>query len=967
MEITKAIHDLPSQLQPVVAQYWVDFQQALEDKQLVLKVDSFFLSTVAKVWACSDFVATTCIHYPEMVQDLLASGGLEKHVSPSDFRQQYDALGSEFCHDEILFAKQLRLFRNQQMLRIAWRDLSGLSSLHDTSGELSHLADFCLERGLAILSRIMYEKFGYPLDKKGQVQQLLIAALGKLGGSDLNFSSDIDLIFIYPTQGETQNGPRSLTHDVFFTRLAQGLVRLLSECNQDGFVFRVDMRLRPFGEMGPLVHSYCSVENYYQEQGRDWERYALLKARLISQDGAFKKKVETLFKRFVYRRYLDYGIIDALRDLKKMMDNERRRKRLKNNVKRGSGGIREIEFIIQSLQLVRGGKETLLQTNDFYQAIDLLSQSQYLTQVLASQLRDSYTFFRILENRLQMLEDKQTQQLPTSDRQQQQILLSMGYGAWDEFVVVIQEKSQPVENYYTVLGSSPIAIEGGKDSTTGQDDDVSYYQNIWLKKIDASVAQRFLARQGVVNEMEFIHLLEQFSLSYGLTKMSSRARKRLDRLMPVIISKLTSEDNGTICLARMIPILEAISRRSAYLALLLENPGAIDYLVELCSQSSWLAKEISRYPILLDELLDRRIAAVMTFDELEQELRQLLLLVPEDDLEHQMEVLRQFKHSLLLRTANFSLSSAKNNQLVSRQLSDIGAVIVAEVVKLAWKNLVQRHGYPVSEDNPGGQMKFAVLAYGSFGAYDLSYLSDLDLVFLHDAQTDPMTNGRRPLSHQQFYLKLAQKVIHLLSTRTLSGTLYDLDLRLRPSGSAGLLVSSFSAFAEYQMEHAWIWEHQALTKGRFITGDGAIKEQFHQLRKQALCRPREEKDLKNQIIDMRSKMRQNAQKVPGEKFDVKLSPGGLTDIEFMVQYWILRWAKEYPEFIANYEMGKILALIAGSGIVPEPCVRGLLSAHQKYKDLIHQAALQEQPAIFEASEFAEHSDVVMDVWNRVFL
>ncbi len=970
MRFLQSVQHLPYSLHSPVLQYEENFLHAVKEKQLSFAACEFFNETAPRVWACSDYAATTCIRYPELLLDLLDAGSLEKTFRDGDFQESFERLVSHPIsdsfsgEDEAIFAKQLRLFRHQQMIRIAWRDISQLASFSETSQDLTYLADFCLTRGLAQLSQGMYQTFGYPLDEQGQVQQLLIVALGKLGGEDLNFSSDIDLLFIYPAQGETQNGARAISHQVFFTRLAQRLIKLLNDTTSDGFVFRVDMRLRPFGEMGSLVHSYAAIENYYQEQGRDWERYALLKARCISQDMMFKEKVTTLLNRFVYRRYLDYGIIDALRDLKKMMENERRRKRLKHNIKRGAGGIREMEFIIQSLQLVRGGKETRLQTSSFFCAIERLKKKNYLSWDVAKNIRNHYAYLRVLENRLQMLDDRQTQELPKDEEMQIKLGFSMGELNWDAVQNAVWDSMKYVEDYLAHLSQVPThatqVIESSEDK-----DNMTSYQNIWFKKIDDAVAERFLTRQGLSNGTDFMACLTQFSERYILTKMSSRARKRLDDLMPMLIGRLAKEPQGSVYLHRVIPILEAISRRSAYLALLLENPNVIDYLIVLCSKSSWLAKEISRYPILLDELLDRRVQGPTTIAALEQELRQLLLLVPEDDLEHQMETLRQFKHSLQLRIANASLVLPQEEQAVSYQLTQVAEVIVAEVMKLAWKSMVASHGYPVSEQNPSGNMQFAVIAYGSFGAYDLSYLSDLDLVFIHNGQMDAMTQGNSAISHQQFYLKIAQKILHLLSTRTLSGTLYELDIRLRPSGSAGLLVSSFSAFAEYQKERAWIWEHQALSKGRFVGGCLEIKTQFSQLREQVLCCQRDKNNLINQIVDMRSKMSQNASPVPSGEFDIKSSPGGLTDLEFMVQYWALLWAEEYPELIANYEVGKIFPLLGRLGIISEKEALDLLGAYKAYKDGIHLAALQEQSTLVEADRFALHCRAVVEMWNSV--
>ena len=911
-----------------------------------------FTETCAKVWACSDFAKKLCEQKPWLLQQLFSSGHVNTVLNAAELDAHLIKLLAE-CTTQNDFYRVLREVRNQQLLRITWRDLSGWCNVQETLDELSTVADLLVQHTVQFLTEQLEKEYGQPCSNQNEVQTLVILALGKLGGRELNFSSDIDLLFCYPKQGKT-NGAHSIENQQFFTQLGQQVIAALNEITVDGFVYRVDMRLRPFGESGALVQSFSALEIYYQEQGRDWERYALLKARPITGTAAQRNQVMALVNRFVYRRYVDFGIIETLRELKKLMDAEARRSRLKDNLKRGSGGIREVEFIIQSLQLIRGGKEPLLQTGQWRLACERLVDTRHLQKEEAAILVAAYDFLRTAENRLQMIDDLQSQNLPTLTLAQEKLAKAMNQRSWEEFVSELNQHRKNV----TILFSN---LEATENRESEQVDEVPYLQ-LWQAK---EFADTSLAPWGeLAAREEFFMVLQQFKQSYALRKISPKAKERLQKVMPRILAMVLEAECPVQTLQRLLSVLEVISRRSVYLALLKENPNVLVAMVKLCSASQWLTQQLARYPILLDELLDSRmLTQQFSKEDLHQELRRCLLLIPEQELEQTMEALRQFKHSHTLRLCSQQIIANQDPESLGRQLSNLAEIILEQVLLIGWKQLAMSHGAPGAVPSE----QFAIIAYGSLGAGELTYQSDLDLVFVYEGDGQQQTTGDKPITFTEFFSKLGQRIAYLLTTRTHSGVLYDIDNRLRPSGSAGLLVTRFAAYGDYQMKEAWTWEHQALVKARLIFGSSSLLAQFSQIRVDALCLTREEKKLQNQIVSMRDKMLQQQRGERKKIFNVKNWPGGITDIEFMVHYWILLYGRRVLALEEGWETRNLLFALADQELIDKESASILLEALHSYRQFQFQQALEQSRFSEPPLELTAHLEKVRSLWQQVFV
>ncbi len=626
-------------------------------------------------------------------------------------------------------------------------------------------------------------------------------------------SSDIDLIFAFPGKGETRGGRRALDNQQFFIRLGQKLIQALDQITADGFVFRVDMRLRPYGQSGALALSFAALETYYQDQGRDWERYAMVKARVVAGDQRAGQVLMDTLRPFVYRKYVDFSAFESLRSMKAMISREVRRKGLENNIKLGSGGIREIEFVVQAFQLIRGGRDRELQQRELQIILKELEALELLPSPVVGELRDAYVFLRNLEHALQGLEDKQTQVLPEDALSQARVARIMGYDDWSACQQALSDHRQRVATHF----SNIIATEDSEqDSASGVED--GWYE-LWLAEMDEPTALSWLAEQGFENPETSFKKLTDLRTSRTVQTLQTQGRRRLNQFMPLLLSALTEVDNASETLDRTLQLVEAILRRTAYMVLLLENPGALTQLVRLCSDSPWIASLLAESPLLLDELLNAEsLYTPPAKAELQDDLRQQMLRIPFEDLEEQMESLRYFKKAHVLRVAASEIKGTLPLMKVSDYLTWIAEVVLDHVVDVAFANLVSRHGYPRRADGSACDTDFAIIGYGKLGGIELGYTSDLDLVFVHQADPQLATDGDKPIDNAVFYTRLGQRIVHILSTQTPSGQLYEVDMRLRPSGNSGLLVSTRQSFEKYQLNDAWTWEHQALARARGVAG-----------------------------------------------------------------------------------------------------------------------------------------------------
>ena len=905
--------------------------------------------------AFSDFVRDNLAKYPSWWQTL--------HAQPPvpDEEQHYAQWLAERLakvQDENTLMRELRLFRREMMTRIAWMQTLAISRTEQTLAQLSELAETLIVAARDWLWHACCKEMGTPVNAAGEPQPLLILGMGKLGGKELNFSSDIDLIFTWPENGVTQGGRRELDNAQFFTRLGQRLIKVLDQPTIDGFVYRVDMRLRPFGDSGPLVLSFAALEDYYQEQGRDWERYAMVKARLMGDsEDRWSQELRQMLRPFIFRRYIDFSVIQSLRNMKAMIAREVRRRGLKDNIKLGAGGIREIEFIVQVFQLIRGGRERTLQLRSLLPTLKAIAELNLLSPLQVTQLHDAYLFLRRLENLLQSINDEQTQTLPTAELDRARLAWAMGFADWSLLYASLEQQMAAVRHIFDELI--------GDDATDGEDNrEAGEYATLWQDHLEEAELLPLIPHLDVEAGQKLLRVINDFRVDVDKRTIGPRGRQALDQLMPRLLAEVIPREDAVITLSRLTPLLLGVVTRTTYLELLTEYQGTLKHLIRLCAASPMVASQLARYPLLLDELLDPATLYQPTAtDAYRDELRQYLLRIPEEDEEQQLEALRQFKQVQHLRIAAADIVGTLPVMKVSDHLTWLAEAMIEAVVQQAWNMMVQRYGRPshLQRDDERG---FAVVGYGKLGGWELGYGSDLDLVFLHNCPADAVTQGERSIDGRQFYLRLAQRVLHLFSTRTSSGILYEVDARLRPSGAAGMLVSTFDAFDEYQRHDAWTWEHQALVRARIVYGDAALSERFNAIRHQILALPRDAEKLQTEVREMREKMRAHLGNKHKDRWDIKTDAGGITDIEFITQYLVLRYAEQDPELTRWSDNVRILALLARHGNMTEEEAQTLTKAYVTLRDALHHLALQALPGHVAEEAYATEKSQVSCSWQH---
>ncbi|PKM31942.1 MAG: bifunctional [glutamate--ammonia ligase]-adenylyl-L-tyrosine phosphorylase/[glutamate--ammonia-ligase] adenylyltransferase [Gammaproteobacteria bacterium HGW-Gammaproteobacteria-11] len=964
---------LPTAIDALVSHHQAQWRAAVGAQGLDSQLDQLdpgFLDSLPQVLAGSDFVAEQLRRDPQLAWRLHEDGMLWRSLDRGELLKRLDAALLEVDSEERL-AQVLRRFRQLHQVRIIWRDLTSLASTAETTRDLSDMADACLDLAYQWLYRRACESQGTPTGQSGALQHMVVLGMGKLGAQELNLSSDIDLIFAYPEAGETQGGRRSLSNQEFFIRVGQKLIKALDAITVDGFVFRVDMRLRPYGDSGALVFSFDALEQYYQSQGRDWERYAMIKARVVAGDQVAGAELLAMLKPFVYRRYLDFAAIEALRTLKQMIQREVQRKGLQDNVKLGSGGIREVEFIGQAFQLIHGGRDRGLQQRPILSVLDMLATNSYLPDEAVDELKGAYLFLRDTEHVLQAIDDRQTQMLPTDSQTQARVAFSMGFEDWSQFRSMLDTQRARVARHFAGVIADP-------DEEMSTDAPLhAEWIPVWEGALEPDQALAQFASAGFKQPDEAWRLLGGLLASGRVRAMQRQGRERLDVFMPRLLGMAAEQDNPDLALERVMPLVEAVARRSAYLLLLTENPGALRELLVLCSASPWIAEQITRYPVVLDELLNAgRLYRPPQTHELVDELRQQLMRIAEDDLEQQMEVLRYFKRAHVLRVAASEVAGSLPLMKVSDYLTWIAEAILQQVLLLAWREMTLRHGFPRRLDGSLCELDFVIVGYGKVGGIELGHASDLDLVFIHDADGQAETDGPRPIDGSRFYTRLGQRIIHMLTAQTTSGALYEVDMRLRPSGESGLLVSSLDAFGRYQREDAWTWEHQALVRARVLAGCKRLNHRFDDLRAEVLGRQRNEDELRQEVADMRQKMRENlgSKATQGglspsafleqESFDLKQDAGGIVDIEFMVQYAVLAWSCRYPELLRYTDNIRILDGLHEAGLIAGEQVQCLQEAYKAYRAAAHRLALQKQPGKVSGDQFHDFRHGVIRLWQQ---
>jgi glutamate-ammonia-ligase adenylyltransferase len=910
-----------------------------------------------RLLAASDFLAQSLSRDPRLLAELLASGDLGRALPRGEFARRAAALPADAAAGEALVQAQLRNWRRREYVRIAWRDLAGLADLSETLAELSAFADAAITTALAHARAGLVARYGEPRSASGEVQPLLVIGMGKLGGAELNFSSDVDLVLLFPEHGET-DGARAIANEEFFTRLGQALVRLLGTPTVEGFVLRVDLRLRPFGDSGPLVASFASFEDYLLRHGRDWERYAYVKARPITAAERYAEVDAAAVRPFVYRRYLDYGVFESLREMKALIEREVERRELADHVKLGPGGIRELEFIVQALQLTRGGRDSRLQTPSFRAALEQLGAARLLPPGAMQELGAAYAYLRRLENRLQMLGDAQTHQLPADPLTRERVALAMGAG---DFATLLAELDA---HRRTVSGHFRAVIFGASDADKNAVRiDLGRF---WDTQAETAALAESLARAGFGDSQEAARLLLELRASALVRRLDEPGRRRLQALLPPLLTDVAASSAQLPVLRRVLAIVEAIGQRSAYFALLRENAAARKRLVELCRHGDFLSAQIAAHPLLLDELIDERLLSeVPERAALARDLETRLAQLAEQDPEQQVEALRQFQRAALFRVAVADLTGALPLMRVSDRLTDIAELIIECALQFAWRQITAQFGIPQCGEG-GARRAVAICAvgYGKLGGMELGYSSDLDLVFLHDSHGEHQeTSGAKPIPNQLFFVRLAQRIVHLLTMHSAAGRLYEVDVRLRPSGKGGLLVTNIEAFAQYQCEEAWTWEHQALLHARAVAGASALRARFEAVRLDVLANHVRRATLKDEVRAMRERMRRELAKGDAEHFDIKQDAGGIADIEFLAQYWALKWAHDYPPVALFSDTIRQLESVASADLVPQASVDVLTGAYRLYRERTHHLSLAGLAPLVAAPEFATTRQAVTALWD----
>jgi len=951
MNATRPSETIPVLLRPVVAKA----RERIDEHQhlaAALGADAKVSAELDRVLACSEYAADVIARYPQALIDIIADARVHRPLELSEYESLFLSSGTA-DDNETAFLRRLRLFRHRELLRIIFRDLAGWSDCEETLAEISALADTCIRAAFLRSSMEMENRYGRPIGISGEDACFIIVAMGKLGGGELNFSSDIDVVFFFSEPGET-NGRRAMSNEEYFRRLAQHFINLLSKKTADGFVYRVDARLRPFGDSGPLACSVDAFEDYLAQQGRDWERYAWVKARAVNVWEGTKDFYINVLRPFVYRRYLDFGVFSSLREMKALIEREARAAENRENIKLGPGGIREIEFIVQTLQLVRGGTLRSLRERRLLTALEHLADEELMPAETAVELAEAYRYLRTLENRIQMIADRQTHELPDDELDRARVTLAMRAVSWDELYQELDAQRAVVKNDFEQILRHE---RPGVPSASGSDQHAPG---------DAPSAFQSIAEQIFADPEEPIRRLEALRESSLYRRMDAISRERLDRLLPNMLLACGAAGNAELALERMLNVVESIGRRSAYIALLNENNAALERLVKLCSASAFLARQVAAHPLLLDELLDQRVfQEAPEREDLDKDLRHRLNGVVLEDTEQRFEALRNFQQAAVFRVAVADLSATLPLMRVSDRLTDIAELVLGEALEMALAELVAKHGVPCCVvDGAPRRAGFAVAGYGKMGGLELGYGSDLDIVFVHaSAGEAQLTDGERPLDNSVFFGRLARRITNILTMPTPTGPLYEVDTRLRPSGKSGLLVTSLQAFDTYQKDDAWTWEHQALMRARAVAGDKTVCQEFEELRIHALTEYVRRDTLLEEVVKMRDRMRSELDKSSADEFDIKQGKGGVIDIEFLVQYLVLLNAGEHPAVLRYSDNIRQLEALEGSGILPGEEANGLADAYREYRSRMHLLSLGGHARLAANDEFQESRQFVERLWR----
>ena len=859
------------------------------------------------------------------------AGSIERPLGEADMVRFVSARETAAGGGEGALRPALRQLRMWTLCHLIVRDLALGAPLGEVTETMTVLAEVTVRHAHDVLRASLVERYGQPLSPTGWEQELLVIGMGKLGGRELNVSSDIDLIFIYPEDGDT-GGRKTISNYEFFERLGKQLIQALAEVTEHGQVFRVDMRLRPNGDSGPLVCCFDMLENYFVTQGREWERYAWIKARVLL--GERWSELQDIARPFVFRKYLDFGAINAMRELHAQIRREVARRDRVNNVKLGPGGIREIEFIAQVFQLIRGGRDSALQVRPTLKVLAVLPERGILSAQAVEELGSAYVFLRRLEHRLQYLDDAQTHDLPANPADQALIAEAMGFARYDALLAALDAHRAVVSRHFDSVFGDPSEEEHSLDIT-------------WANARDTEAASAALGELGYRHPQAAAERLAAIHASPRYRQLPNNIKSRFDALMPRMIEAAATTPGADETLTRMLDLIEAIGRRGAYLALLQQYPQALRRVADLMSASRWGAAFLTRHPILLDEMLDtRNLEHAPDWAAFRASLTAALEAL-EPDMERQMDVMREQHHAQVFRLLTQDLAGLLTVEKLADHLSELADIMLDLAVPLCWRRIKIRH-----REDP----RFAVISYGKLGGKELGYASDLDIVFLYDDDA---------LEAPEVYTRLAQRTNTWLSSQTAAGQLFETDLRLRPNGDSGLIATSLESFRKYQLESAWVWEHQALTRARFSAGDRAIGEAFERIRCEVLCTKRELDTLRAEVLAMRRKMR-DAHASKGELFDLKHDAGGLIDVEFLIQYLVLGHSHDHPRLTGNLGNIALLRIAGELGLIPADLAAACADSYRELRRLQHRQRLNERPSRVAPDEAEAARKPVRALWREVF-
>ncbi len=885
-----------------------------------------------RIARCSRFGRRLLEAQPQLADALAGQLGL---AFTRDAMQAF--LAEPPCADEAVLNQRLRQLRQRVWLVATARDLSGDADLAEIVATYSTLAEVCIAAALDFHHAQLAARHGEPRDAEGRSQQMVVVGMGKLGGGELNVSSDIDLIYLYPEEGDTSGDDpaqtvRSISNHEFFIRLGRKLAAALSENTADGYVFRVDLRLRPWGDSGPFAMGFEMLEDYLVAQGRPWERYAWIKARALT--GSRHDELAQIVRPFVFRKYLDFGAFAAIRDLHVQIRREVARREMAHNVKLGPGGIREIEFTAQVIQLIRGGQIPELQQRPTLDVLQTLVRYDLMTADAQHELAAAYDFLRRLEHRIQYLDDAQTQLLPDDAESRAMLAEGMGFDDYAALVEALDVHRNKVTRHFEQMFAAPQTDQNSHPLTAvcnGSADD------------DAMLA--LLENAGYADPARVLSIID--ALRHGTARLPESTQLRLNALLPPALEVIGSQDDAIVTLERFAALIQSIARRATYLALLAEYPAALRQLVRLLAASPWAAQMLTRQPQLLDELIaPQHLMRVPDWVRRSGQLHDELESHP-GDTEMQMDVMRRFKQVQTLRLLAQDVAGTLTLEALSDHLSHLADTLLAETLARCWAGLKTRH-----RDTP----RFAIIGYGKLGGKELGYASDLDIVFLYDDADEQA---------QATYSRLAQRINTWLGTLTSTGILYETDLRLRPDGASGLLVSSTEAFRDYQLNHAWVWEHQALSRARFVCGDASIGDTFEALRRKVLCMQRDAGKLREEVLAMRERM--HAGHVNDtDLFDIKHDEGGIVDVEFCVQYLVLRDGHAHPELADNVGNIALLQRAGAAGRVPDDIARAGADAYRELRRQQHAIKLSGADfARVPPAAMENVRDAVRALWQQV--